>query len=96
MTDSVEVADLLQARGFEWAIRLFSPSSEAGSHYSGKLTALKEFMATRGMGESAPSLADLHVFGDVQSIQARCILGSTRVAKIFRNDRCGMEDGMCQ
>ncbi len=63
MTDSADVADLLQKRGFEWAIRVFSPSSEAGSHYAGKLTALKEFMATRGMGESAPSISGLHALG---------------------------------
>jgi len=60
MIDSAEVANLLQTRGFDWAMRFFYPQNEAASHYSERLMLLRDFMISRGIGESAPSLADLH------------------------------------
>lgn len=63
MNDSLEMTDLLHARGFDWAIKIYSPPNEAGDHYVGKLSAMKTFMNDRGIGESAPAISGLRQLG---------------------------------
>lgn len=63
MTDSVQIINLLQARGFDWAIQVYSPSNEAGVHYAQKLLALTKLMMERGIGKSAPVISSLQDLG---------------------------------
>ena len=60
MTDSLDMPELLKQRGFDWAIKIYSPSKEAGHFYAEKLSATKAFMSGRGIGENAPTLSDLY------------------------------------
>lgn len=59
MTNLEGLIALLNQRRFEWAVQAFSPTEEAGAYYAGKLAALREFMASRNLEGSAPSLSSL-------------------------------------
>lgn len=63
MTESKMVENLLTENGFDWAVRAYHPSSDAGTYYLGKLTSLREFMTIRGMGQNAPTLDGLDRLG---------------------------------
>lgn len=59
MTATMELEKLLKARGFEWAIRAYSPSDKAAAHYAEKFSEIEKFMVDRGIGNSAPAFDDL-------------------------------------
>lgn len=59
MTAATKIEELLLERGFEWAMRIYSPPNEAAAHYADKLSDLAKFLSGKGIGESAPSLDNL-------------------------------------
>lgn len=56
MTLESEVIDLLNARDFDWAIRAYHPSEQAGTYFIEKLDALRSCMNRRGLGEDCPTI----------------------------------------
>ena len=63
MTERAEITELLQARSFDWAIKAYSPSDQAASHFAKKLDDLKSFMEQRKLGECVPTIMSLQSLG---------------------------------
>ena len=63
MTVQTAIIEMLILRNFDWAIKIFHPSDQAGKYFAEQLDALKLLMEQRSLGECVPTIASLQSLG---------------------------------